>query len=99
VTSIQEVFPEAIHLFCIWHINKDITAWVKVKLTAAGELNRDIPPEEVATVVQEKLNEFLAYWSPVVKAATEAAFDEAWEALTAIYVETFPAVITYLTDT
>lgn len=99
VTPIREVFPEAIHLFCIWHINEDVTAWVKIKLTAAEELNRDTPPEEVATVVQGKLNEFLAYWNPVVKALTEAAFDEAWETLTTIYVETFPAVITYLTDT
>jgi MULE transposase domain len=99
VIPIREVFPEASHLLCIWHINEDIKTWALAKLTAIEELNRDTPPKEISTVVQGKLNEFLAYWSPVVNASTEAAFDDALEILTTAYVKTFPAVLVYLDDT
>jgi hypothetical protein len=98
VTPIREVFPEASHLLCVWHINEDVKAWALTRLTAMEELNRDTPPEKVSTVVQGKLNDFLAHWSPVMNAPTEAAFDEAWEILTTAYEKTFPAVIVYLND-
>lgn len=99
IAPIQEMFPESAHIFCIWHVNEDVKAWAREKLTAREEFNRDTPPEEVSTVVGIKLNEFLAYWKPVVNAPTATAYDGAWGILNTKYIENWPAVITYLENT
>ena len=93
ITPIREVFPEAAHLFCIWHVQEDVIAWARKKLVEQEDLNRNTPPEEISAVVERRLNEFEGHWNAVIYSSTETAFDETWGALNAKYVESFPAVI------
>jgi hypothetical protein len=83
--ALKDIFPGIPHLICIWHVNRAIQAWVK------GYYRSQLPlynrtGEDRRHWINERYQEFLQWWQPVIYAKTEYEYEEAWRVLKLHYI-------------
>ena len=65
ISAIPRIFPQAKHLLCLWHLNKNV-------LTSCRPWYGDS---------EDEWKEFYAFWNTVLYSEAEEKFEDAWNAM------------------
>jgi len=88
------VWPEVPHLLCRWHIDKDVKAYCQKHWL---ERTNHLSNEARKAVIDERLKEFNGFWSQLLYAQTEDAYNRIWQTILQRYQYTQPKILSYLT--
>ena len=88
------VWPEVPHLLCRWHIDKDVKGYCQKHWLEVTD--RQISNEARKTIIDERVDEFLEFWSQILYAATEAEYNLAWHRTQLQFQHSQPQILSYL---
>jgi MULE transposase domain len=91
--AIKKVFPNTIHLLCIWHVNKNIQKKIRPLFKKECTSNTQ---EEINIFMNERWNVFLKDWFHAISASTEKQWEEEWKAFQEKYDNQYPSIIIYI---
>ena len=97
--AVPNVFPEAAHILCTWHFNRDVLTWVKKRF--ANEAKKaNLYAKEVRKYARQRQQAFGELFKVIRWAQTETAFNTAYDALKARYQdEQYTDIFVYLNRT
>ena len=82
------------HLLCRWHIDKDVKGYCQKHWLEVTD--RQISNEARKTIIDERVDEFLEFWSQILYAATEAEYNLAWHRTQLQFQHSQPQILSYL---
>jgi len=91
------VWPEVPHLLCRWHIDKDVRGYCQKEWLEITD--RNITNEARKAIINERVSEFLGFWSQLLYATTEAEYDRVWGILQRQFRDSQPRILNYLVRT
>ena len=97
IAALITVFPNTHHLLCLWHIQKDVLAYIKKELHIQA-IQNNLSQLEYTDWVATFAAELETDWNKVVYASTEEAFEASWTAFRTQYSERYPRIVNYLTN-
>jgi len=97
IAALATVYPNTHHLLCIWHVQKDMIAYIKKELHTQA-IQRDLPRAERAEFVKSFTAKLETDWTKVLYASTEEDFETYWTIFQTRYSERYPIIVNYLTN-
>jgi hypothetical protein len=95
--AMKQVFPEAAHLLCVWHVNTDIEKWCLKHYRKEADT---IHWKAQQSFAQKTWTAISKAWARVLYAKTEADFEARWDDMKAKFSdEKHTALIQYIAKT
>ena len=96
IPVLSTIFPRTNHLLCIWHLQKDVLAYIKNEIYTKA-MEKDLKQPEHGIFMDKAITEMQTDWNKVLRASTIEEYEQNWTLFQTRHSGR-PAIVNYLTN-